>query len=173
MLPFPPTCARLRNGREVLIRAASEEDFPRWCEMIQACSRETLWQRFECRSAEAVIHRAQHGFGTKKDELIIVAIDEGKILGESRLCLIPNEDAAEFCVLVADPWQGLGLGAILTDLALAWAKKTGIKRILVEVVPDNLRIIRFLSARGFQFFGEEKGSVFRGELRLEFKILKG
>lgn len=88
------------------------------------------------------------------------------MVGEARLCVIPVENAAEFCVLVADPWQGLGLGTILTDLTPEWAKKLGIGRVLVEVVPDNLRIMRFLSARGFRFFGREKTGIFWGELRL-------
>lgn len=86
------------------------------------------------------------------------------MVGEARLCVIPVENAAEFCVLVANPWQGLG--TILTDLAPEWAKKWGIGRVLVEVVPDNLRIMRFLSARGFRFFGREKTVIFWGELRL-------
>lgn len=166
MLSFPPIQARLRNGKGVWVRAASEDDFPRWCMLLRTCSKETLWQRFECRSAEAIIQRAAQGFAREGDELILVAELEGMIIGEARLCLIPQENAAEFCVLVADPWQGLGLGSLLTDLALGWAKKAGVARILVEVVPDNLHIMRFLSVRGFRFFGHEKNSVFWGELRL-------
>ncbi|MGQ9700584.1 MAG: GNAT family N-acetyltransferase [Candidatus Bipolaricaulaceae bacterium] len=163
---FEPIRARLRTGGEVLVRPASPEDFSRWCEMIRACSKESLWQRFECRSAEAILQRAAQGFARKGDELILVAEVEGRMAGEARLCVIPEENAAEFCVLVADPWQGLGLGTLLTDLALEWAKKLGIGRVLVEVVPDNLRILRFLSARGFRFFGHEENRVFWGELRL-------
>ena len=121
--------------------------------MIQVCSEESLWQRFERRSRQAILAEAPRFCSLSEKEFVLVAEMQGKIVGEARLCLISESEAAEFCVLVADPWQGLGLGSLLTDLALAWADEQGIRRILVEVVPNNLRILNMLRARGFRFFG--------------------
>lgn len=157
MFPFAPKNVRLRDGQEVLIRPLKEDDLPRWCEMIRSCSEETLWKRFERRSHEVILGEAQRFCCPSQDELVIVAELEGKIVGEARLCKVPETKDAEFCVLVADPWQGRGLGSILTDLALECADRMGIERVVVEVVSENLRILNLLRSRGFRFFGEEIG----------------
>ncbi len=144
------------------MRGLREGDLPAWCAMIQACSEETLWRRFERRSRLAILADAPRFCSLNEKEFVVVAEIQGKIVGEARLCLIPAAQAAEFCVLVADPWQGLGLGSLLTDLALAWADEMGIRRILVEVVPDNLRILNLLHTRGFRFF-RGAGQILWGE----------
>ncbi|MFN3346254.1 MAG: GNAT family N-acetyltransferase [Candidatus Bipolaricaulaceae bacterium] len=157
-----PKSLRVRTGQEVLVRPLREGDLPAWCAMIQACSDESLWHRFERRSRKAILAEAPRFCSVNEREFVLVAEMQGRIVGEARLCLIPELGAAEFCVLVADPWQGLGLGSLLTDLTLAWADEQGIRRILVEVVSDNLRILNMLRARGFRFFGSS-GQMLWGE----------
>jgi len=154
----------LRNGQTAFLRSITQSDLPAWRRMILACSPETLWRRFEVRSVEAVLSRAQEMFDA--ESLVIVAEIEGVLVGEARLCLLQGGKTAEFCVLVADPWQGLGVGAALTDFALEQAKAMGLEKILVEIIPENLRIIDFLRRRGFRFFAEEDGRTYWGELCL-------
>ncbi|MCD5408264.1 GNAT family N-acetyltransferase [Candidatus Bipolaricaulota bacterium] len=150
------------------MRRFCPEDLSAWCEMLRACSPESIWRRFEGHSVEYLLARAQELCGCDPEhEVIIVAELEGKIVGESRLCVIPGKQLAEFCVLVADPWQGLGLGAQLTEAALEVARGLGLRRVLVEVVPDNPRIIRFLSRRGFRFPIHSDGRIFFGEKNLD------
>lgn len=157
-----PKRLRLPDGREALLRFLREDDLPAWCEMIRACSEETLWRRFERRSRAAILADAPRFCAPGGSEYVLVVEAAGRIVGEARLCLIPGSKAAEFCVLVADPWQGLGLGSLLTDSALSLADEMGIQRILVEVVPENIRIVKMLQARGFRFFGGP-GRVLWGE----------
>lgn len=157
-----PKRVLLRNGQEALIRTLKESDLEPWCAMINACSEDTLWRRFERRSKDAILAEAARFCSPNAQEFVLVAEIQGQMAGEARLCLIPNAQAAEFCVLVADPWQGVGLGSLLTDMALAWADEHGIKRILVEVVPENLRILHILRERGFRF-REGAGRILWGE----------
>lgn len=157
-----PKRVQLRDGQEALIRTLSENDLPSWCAMINACSEETLWRRFERRAKKAILAEALRFCSPNAQEFVLVAEVQGQMAGEARLCLIPEAQAAEFCVLVADPWQGVGLGSLLTDLALAWADEHGINRILVEVVPENLRILHILRSRGFRF-REGAGQILWGE----------
>lgn len=162
---FWPQRVRLRDGSEALLRCFQPEvDRAAWSEMILSCSQETLWRRFELRSAELIIFRPQDFCRCQAGtDLILVAEREGKLMGEVRLCLFSGGKEAELCVLVADPWQGLGLGGLLTDAALQAARRLGVKRVVVEVVPENLQIIRLLQSRGFVFHSHSDGRVFRGE----------
>ena len=53
---FVPRRCLLRDGSEVVIRLFHpREDLPKWCGMIRACSRDTLWRRFELRDHEAIV----------------------------------------------------------------------------------------------------------------------
>jgi acetyltransferase len=165
MSVFAPQRMVLRDGSEVILRCFRPEgDMASWCEMIRSCSRETLWRRFELRSADIILSRPRDFCKCEPgSDFILVAEREGKLLGEARLCLFPDGETAEFCVLVADPWQGLGLGSLLTDTALEAARRLGVRRLVVEVVPENVRIVRLLGKRGFSFRRDPDGRIFRGE----------
>ena len=162
---FAPQRVALRDGSVAVLRPfRPHEDLPAWCAMIRDCSPETLWRRFELRRHEAILScpedfcRCEPG-----SDFILVAEREGKILGEARLCLCRKEGIAEFCVLVADPWQGLGLGSMLTDAAIDAAKRLGVRELHVEVVPENVRIVRLLERRGFIFRRDPDGRIFFGK----------
>ncbi|NOX44281.1 MAG: GNAT family N-acetyltransferase [Caldiserica bacterium] len=169
MSVFAPQRVRLRDGSEVVLRCFRPgEDMAAWCEMIRSCSRETLWRRFELRSPEAIASKPEEFCRCEPgSDHILVAERGGKILGEARLCLFPGGEAAEFCVLVADPWQGLGLGSLLTDTALGAARRLGVRRLVVEVVPENVTIVRLLEKRGFTFRRDPDGRIFFGEKHLD------
>lgn len=165
MYAFAPRRVVLRDGSSAVLRPfRPEKDLSRWCEMIRACGQETLWRRFELRHAEGIVSRPEDFCRCEPgSDLILVAEREGMLLGEARLCLFPDGETAEFCVLVADPWQGLGLGSLLTDAALEAARGLGVRRVVVEVVPENVRIVRLLGRRGFVFRRNPAGRVFSGE----------
>ncbi len=166
---FMPRRVTLRDGSEVVLRPFRPgEDLAAWCEMIRNCSPETLWRRFELRHHHHILSRPEDFCRCEPgSDFILIAEKEGSILGEARLCLCLAEGIAEFCVLVADPWQGLGLGSLLTDAAIDAARHLGVRRLLVEVVPENVRIIRLLEKRGFVFHRDPGGLTFYGEKTLK------
>jgi ribosomal protein S18 acetylase RimI-like enzyme len=45
-------------------------------------------------------------------------------------------------------------------------KERGVKRVLVEVVSENVTIINFLRKRGFRFRRDPDGLIFLGEKQL-------
>jgi len=164
-LEFEPRLFRLEDGTQVLLRRMEPKDIPGWRKMIESCSPETIWKRFELSSKEPLLSKTESCCRLDPDELVVVAElpEGGRIIGEVRLCLVPGGKEAEFCVLVADPWQGLGLGSLLTDLTLEAARRFGVKKVLVEVVPENVRIISFLGKRGFSFLRDPQGRIVLGE----------
>ncbi|MFQ6033544.1 MAG: GNAT family N-acetyltransferase, partial [Candidatus Bipolaricaulia bacterium] len=77
----------------------------------------------------------------------------------------PNLQEAELAVVVGDPWQGRGVGSLLTDYCIKIARRRGIKRIVAEMLPDNEIIIGMFERRGFIMEREE--DVIRGILPLD------
>ncbi|RMG75409.1 MAG: GNAT family N-acetyltransferase [Bacteroidetes bacterium] len=89
---------------------------------------------------------------------IIAELDgpEGRIMaGEGRLMIDVLDDTGEFAILIADPWQGLGLGNILTDYILEIARERGLSLVHAHVLKINTRMIQVLKKRGFQIRTED------------------
>ena len=87
------------------------------------------------------------------DEMALIAtIPEGsgeREIGVARYARYPGTDRAEIAVVVADAWQGKGVGArLLLDLrSLAFA--AGIRHFEASVLPGNKRMLELARALGF------------------------
>ncbi len=51
--------------------------------------------------------------------------------------------------MVADAWQGRGLGGILLDYCLELARRRGFRRVVAETDPENRPMLAVFSGRGF------------------------
>ncbi len=58
-------------------------------------------------------------------------------------------ESAEYSILIADHWQGQGLGLMLTNHILDIAQKRGIKKIVASVLPNNESMIKLFVKKGF------------------------
>ena len=56
---------------------------------------------------------------------------------------------------------------MLTDAVLEAARRLGVRRLVVEVVPENIRIVRLLEKRGFVFRRDPADRIFFGEKILD------
>ncbi len=73
------------------------------------------------------------------------------IIGVARYAALGPEKAgqAEAAVVVQDRYQGLGVGTILVDRLLAYARTHGIRAFVAEISFENDRMIRFIRRSGF------------------------
>ena len=74
---------------------------------------------------------------------------ERKLIGVGRLVADVDHRDAEYAVLVADAYQGLGLGAMLTDYCLEICHSWRINRVVAETAPQNHRMVEIFRDRGF------------------------
>jgi acetyltransferase len=156
--PYPDEYVRtvkLEDNTEVLLRPIKPADEPLWLEMLASCSKETLWFRFQY-----LFKKATHNMGLRfcfndyDREMAIVAEvkedDQRKLLGVGRLVADADHTNAEYAVLVVDDRQGTGLGSLLTDYCLEICQSWNIKRIVAEVNPNNIRMLRMFEHRNFK-----------------------
>jgi len=155
--PYPKkyeTVWRMRDGRTVLLRPIKPEDEPLWLEMFQNFSEESVRYRFF-----QIIKDTPHEVRVRYSnidydrEIGIVAEleEEGRrqILGVVRLIIEPDGKNGEIAFIVADPWQGLGLGSKMVDYMIEICKDKGLETVYALMLPDNYRAIRLLKKMGF------------------------
>jgi acetyltransferase len=156
--PYPEEYRRqsmLRNGQSVLLRVISPEDEPLWHEMIASCSPESIHARFHGMIKGGVHFIAARFCTIDYDrELAIVAEVEvdarRRLAGVARLAADADHRDAEFTVLVADGWQGQGLGSLLADYCLEVCQPWGISRVWAVTTVDNQRMLHIFRQRGFE-----------------------
>jgi acetyltransferase len=160
--PYPQELVRcdvLKDGTPVALRPIKPEDEPLWHAMFAECSQETIRFRFRYLFKETTHEMATRFCYIDYDrELALVAeLQEGearKIIGSARLVKTPDGECADYAVMVADPWQGRGLGDVLTRYCLDLARQWNVKRVIAETTLDNTRMLSIFHK--FEFKTEQK-----------------
>jgi acetyltransferase len=172
--PYPKkyeTLWKLRDGRTVLLRPIRPEDEPLWLEMFQNFSEESIRYRFF-----QIIKDTPHETRVRycnidydREIAIVPELTEDgkrKILGVVRVGIEPDGKAGEIAFIVADPWQGLGLGTKLVDYAIEICKDMKLETLYAIMLVDNYRAISLMKKMGFTITYMEDGTV-RGTLNLK------
>jgi acetyltransferase len=172
--PYPTkyeTLWRLRDGRAVILRPIKPEDEPLWLEMFQNFSEESIRYRF-FQILKDTPHetRVRYCNIDYDREIAIVAelTEDGRrrILGVVRVSIEPNGKTGEIAFIVADAWQGLGLGTKMVDYVLEICADMKLETIYAIMLPDNHRAISLMKKMGFTVRSMEDGTV-KGTLSIK------
>ena len=88
-----------------------------------------------------------------------------QILGVVRLIIEPDGKKGEIAFIVADPWQGLGLGTKMVDHMIEICKDKKVETVYSFMLPDNHRAIKLLRKMGFTI--EQSQDVTKATLNLK------
>ena len=159
---------RLRDGTDVCLRLIEPTDGPACGVMLSECSPKSLYSRYERVVNEPLSELASRlCCPDLRTELAVVAeiCADGPplLIGVAQLLTDPAHEAAEYAVLVADPWQSKGLGSVFTDCCLRLAHAWGVGRVVAEFLPGNMRIIRILEKRAFDLYRDMQEHVVSGQ----------
>lgn len=72
-----------------------------------------------------------------------------EILGVARLFKEPTRDQAEFAILIADSWQGRGLGTCLLKLLVHLGRESRLRQIVGRILAGNLAMLHVSQKVGF------------------------
>ena len=154
-LPTYPFEAELRNGIRVTIRPIEPEDAQREQAFVRGLSPESRYFRFMNTLRELspqMLERFTHPDAAR--EIALVALTgEGasaQQIGVARCALMQDGKASEFALVVADAFQGQGLGRLLMQALLNAADERGIKRIEGLVLNNNQRMLELMHSLGFE-----------------------
>jgi RimJ/RimL family protein N-acetyltransferase len=82
------------------------------------------------------------------DREAIVAVVDGAIVAVARFDRIDGGLDAEVAFVVADSWQGRGLGTALLSRLVGRARQVGVSRFVAATLPDNTRMLALLRHAG-------------------------
>lgn len=147
--PYPSrlvTPWKCKDGRAVLLRPIRPEDEKLQRQFLESLSEESMRYRFFY-----VIKDITHDMLTRfcnidyDREMAIVAeySDNGnrRNVGVGRLLMEAGDEAAEFAVMVADDFQGAGLGLKLCDLLIGIGREKKLQKIYAIVLNENVKMI--------------------------------
>jgi acetyltransferase len=66
-----------------------------------------------------------------------------------RLIADPDNERAEYAVTVRSDWTGRGLGWLLMEHIIAYARKRGVSEIFGDVLAENASMLRICRELGF------------------------
>jgi len=180
--PYPKELeehARLKNGREVLIRPIRPEDEPAHYEFFKHLSPEDLRYRFF-----GVVRELSHMEMTRltqidyEREMAFIATspnEEGlsETLGVVRAATKPDNSLAEFAIIVRSDCKGLGLGRMLMEKIIRYCLDRGTEAISGQALLDNKGMQTLAEKVGFEVWRNTDDDVAEMHLDLEKLRLKG
>ncbi len=155
--PYPQgleVSTRLHDGGEVLIRPITPADAERESAFVRNLSDYSRYYRFMEPIREltpAMLQRFTHPDYDNEMALIALtpASGEQTQIGVARYAKYPGTAAAEFAIVVADAYQGKGLGRVLMQQLIVAAKQAGLQRLEGFVIASNERMLRLMNRLGF------------------------
>ncbi|MGE0751405.1 MAG: GNAT family N-acetyltransferase [Variibacter sp.] len=153
--PYPQEWERHvvgRDGAQLLVRPVRPEDEPLYVPFLSQVSREDLRLRFFAPAKEfshEFIARFTQIDYARAMAFLIIDEASGEMLGVGRLHVKTHGDSAEFAVLVRSDLKGQGLGWLLMQTLIEYARAEGIVELLGEVMAENVTMLRMCGELGF------------------------
>jgi len=113
------------------------------------------------------------GMENSCDNVMLVAKDNGKIVGTAVLSRLPRRMAhrGDFCISVAKEYWSRGIGSQLLEAILDFAKAHSFEVLDLQVRSDNVRAIRLYEKYGFEKIGEHPAFFKMNEGYISFDLM--
>jgi len=154
--PYPKQWERhvtLADGTAIFVRPVRPEDEPLYGPFFAGVTPQDLRMRFF-----APVKEFGHAFIARFTQIdygramAFVAIEEssGTLLGSVRLHADANYDTGEYAILVRSDLKGHGLGLLLMQMIIEYARAEGIGTIEGQVLRENTTMLAMCRQLGFQ-----------------------
>ncbi len=144
---------RTDGGRPVFLRAIRPEDEPGLQDFFQQLRSEDIRLRFF-----SPIKELSHPFAARLTqidydrEMALVAVEpeeRSRILGVVHITCDPDNERAEYAVIVRSDLKGKGLGSLLMEKIIDYARARGIGEIVGDVLTENRSMLALCRDLGF------------------------
>lgn len=142
-----------KGGMELTVRPIRPTDEEMLSDMFYDLSDQTIINRFFS-MLKSMPHRKLQQFCCVdyKEEMSLVALTQDgprqKIVGLGSFHLNPATHRAEIAFLVADAWQGKGIGTFMMHMLVKIARSLHFKGLTAEVMRDNVAMIALMHKSG-------------------------
>jgi acetyltransferase len=149
--------ATARDGSLVHLRPIRPEDAEMERDFVNALSERSRYLRFFYRMHEltpAMLARFTQVDYDREMAFVAIVDDDAaphgrRIVGVARFVQSPDRESAEYAIVVADEWQGRGVGGLLMRRLIDVARRKGLAQLEGAVLRENVDMARFVQALGF------------------------
>ena len=145
------------------VRPVTAADASRLVDLVVRCSDEARYFRFHAakprlRAAEAEYLAAVDG--RARVALAATAVEDGeeRIVADARFDVVGDGDA-EAALLLRDDVAGRGLGTLLLDRLLELAAGLGVRRVFLDILPENRAMLALAHRVGAEPVGFDGRAV--------------
>lgn len=152
------------------IRRARPEDAAQLAEQMKAVVDEGRWLATE---SDRTIDQLTAMFraGLEEGHILFVLEDDSRVVGAIGAHPTGAAGVLDLGMSILAEHRGQGWGRRLLDAALAAAEAEGVRKITLEVFPDNGRAIALYAAAGFQVEGLKRNHYLREDGSLRSALL--
>ena len=158
--PYPAqyiSSVTLSDGTPITIRPIRPEDEPEMVKFHRSLSEQSVRFRYfgslsvETRTAHERLVRTCFNDYDREIALVAEYKKDGKneIIGIGRLIKAHGLNEAEFAILVADAWQGKGIGTELLKLLVRVGRAEKLRRIIGRILAENATMLEVSRNLGF------------------------
>src|SRR2546421_2442643 len=143
----------LPDGTRVLMRPLKPEDAALYPEFVAHVTLEDSRLRFFSairELSEARIAQLTHLDYSRAMAFIVLDEASGKMLGVVRLHLDEDRASGEYAVIVRSEFKGHGLGWLLMQRMIGYARALGLQRVHGQVLAENTTMLRMRAELGLQ-----------------------
>jgi RimJ/RimL family protein N-acetyltransferase len=143
----------LPDGTRVLLRPLKPEDAELYPEFVAHIAPDDSRLRFFSAVKELSEQRIHELTDLDYERaMAFIAFDEAKceMLGVVRLHLDPDRRGGEFAVIVRSAFKGHGLGSLLMQRMIEYARMIGLKRVHGQVLAENTTMLRMCAELRFR-----------------------
>ena len=155
--PYPAQLVsqwQLADGTDITIRPIRPEDAELVQAFVRGLSEESRYFRFMSSMQELtenmLVRFTQIDYSREMALIAVTSVQDREIeLGVARYAINPDGDTCEFALVVADSFQGKGLGQKLMGVLMEAARAKGLSAIEGEVLSNNHNMLKLMMRLGF------------------------
>ncbi|MFZ5998241.1 MAG: GNAT family N-acetyltransferase [Nitrospirota bacterium] len=146
----------VEDGDSATIRPIRPEDEPMIYDLFKSLSDETIKFRFGQHLTdmphEQLVRYCQLDYDREIAFVALVGENSRRerVIADVRIIRMPDLETAELAILVADEWQGHGIGTMLIDYCIEVARESGIRTLWMEIMRSNSRMLHLAKITGFE-----------------------
>ena len=166
----------LASGESLLVRPVRHDDGELEETFVRALSRESRYQRMLSGGTKVTpewIDFMTHIDYHRHMAFAVTTVSDGveQFVGVGRYVVDAVKSSAEVALVLADAWQGQGLGRRLLETLLGHAASAGIREALGTVLATNVAMLRLVRSMGFTVSPEPGDAAVR-RINLQLRTVR-
>jgi len=155
--PYPKEWERrllLPDGTHIFVRPVRPDDDELFRNFAKGLTEQDARQRFfvpKKELSDADLDRLVHIDYERAMAFIAIEESSGIMIGVVRLHAEPNRDSREFAITVRSDFQGHGLGRMLMQLIIDYARSLSLRVIEGRTLYENKAMLKLCREFGFEF----------------------